>query len=237
AGSLLPFDALRGDTPNHYHPKLRRYTARICESDDRLARQNRFGISTRVSSHSILSEYSSTSFGSQHVRSAPAPRRCDVSHETRWWIRTPFIFVLPLGIIETHILTHMIESLDRVSRRVLWRTYLLAAYPSVSCQPRRVDVSAPRVPVPIQINGGEALESIAGTENRRVALNRNLLTRIRVKLLGLRFKKRGTWRTALLASHPSASCQLRRGDHGRTQMKRGIRGPEGLAGTENRWVA
>ncbi|GFT48992.1 hypothetical protein NPIL_211211 [Nephila pilipes] len=72
AGSLLPFDALRRDTLNHYHPKPRRYTARICESDDRLARQNRFGISTRVSSHSVLSEHSSTSFGSQYVRSAPA---------------------------------------------------------------------------------------------------------------------------------------------------------------------
>ncbi|GFT48989.1 hypothetical protein NPIL_211201 [Nephila pilipes] len=34
---------------------------------------------------------------------------------------------------------------------------------------RRVDVSAPRVPEPTQINGGEALEGIAGTENRRLA--------------------------------------------------------------------
>ncbi|GFT89924.1 hypothetical protein NPIL_479281 [Nephila pilipes] len=105
----------------------------------------------------------------QHNTADGTSRRCDVSHETRWWIRTPFIFVLPLGIIETHILAHMIESLDRVSRRIRWRTYLLAAHPSVSCQLRRVDVSAPRVPVPIQINGGEALEGITGTENRRVA--------------------------------------------------------------------
>ncbi|GFT15927.1 hypothetical protein NPIL_534911 [Nephila pilipes] len=94
---------------------------------------------------------------------------CDVSHETKWWIRTPFIFVLPLSIIQTHILAHIIESLDRVSRRVRWRTSLLAAHLSVSCQLRRMDVSAPRVPEPTQINGGEALEGIAGTENRRVA--------------------------------------------------------------------
>ncbi|GFT01692.1 hypothetical protein NPIL_285951 [Nephila pilipes] len=66
----------------------------------------------------------------QHNTADGTSRRCDVSHETRWWIRTPFIFVLPLGIIETHILAHMIESLDRVSRRIRWRTYLLAAHPS-----------------------------------------------------------------------------------------------------------
>ncbi|GFU01543.1 hypothetical protein NPIL_231351 [Nephila pilipes] len=124
----------------------------------------------------------------------------------------------------------MIESLDRVSRRIRWRTYLLAAHPSTPAR-GYLRTTSPGT------NPNKRRRSPRKHRRHGKSLNRDLLTRTRVKLLGLRLKKRGTWRTALLASHPSASCQLRRGDHGRTQMKRGIRGPESLAVTENRWVA
>ena len=88
--------------------------------------------SIRVSPDFVLTRHSSPSFGSQRVRSWCAsscnknetPRECEaiaetIAHPPLVRARRTFTFIAPLGLVMSQWLAHMLDSLVRVSRRVL----------------------------------------------------------------------------------------------------------------------